>query len=220
MDSVDLIGKRNGGIYLQENKSKGDIYEEQLKRQLRFDLQTMLYLVALHEYQYPTEKLLKEGQEAEGPEEFNDHKILGVRYNVIRRPLSGGKGSIRRHQPSKSNPQGESKADFYARVAQYIKDEPEFFFMRWKVEISDADIDKFKREFLNPVLEQLCDWYEWIVSVPKENLWDHPEGIHSRHPYGVYNVLDEGGSSDFDEYMDNGSMIGLRQVESLFGELQ
>ena len=44
-DSVDLI---DGGIYLQENKTKGDIDKIQVERQLSFDLQTLMYSVALH----------------------------------------------------------------------------------------------------------------------------------------------------------------------------
>lgn len=44
-DAVDLI---DGGIYLQENKSKGDVDKQQIGRQLHFDLQTLMYSVALH----------------------------------------------------------------------------------------------------------------------------------------------------------------------------
>jgi len=46
-DSVDRVGK---DIYLMENKSKGDIDEELLQRQLTCDLQTMLYITALTRY--------------------------------------------------------------------------------------------------------------------------------------------------------------------------
>lgn len=45
-DSIDLIPSQ-GGIYIQENKSKGDIDPVNLLRQLRFDIQTMYYIVAL-----------------------------------------------------------------------------------------------------------------------------------------------------------------------------
>ncbi len=49
-DAVDLIGKgKNARVFLQENKSKGDIDEEAIRRQMLFDLQTLLYLVALQE---------------------------------------------------------------------------------------------------------------------------------------------------------------------------
>ena len=79
-DSVDYIGKR---VYLQENKTKGDIDEQAIRHNLHFDLQTMLYMTAL-------------------TEELEPQKIAGVRYNVIRRPLSGGKGSIRPHAEKNS----------------------------------------------------------------------------------------------------------------------
>jgi len=45
-DSVDLIPSQ-GGIYLQENKSKGDIDPVAVQRQLKFDLQASLYMIAL-----------------------------------------------------------------------------------------------------------------------------------------------------------------------------
>ena len=49
-DGIDLI---KGNVWLLEHKTKGDIDEHILNRNLSFDLQTMLYLVALHsEYGY------------------------------------------------------------------------------------------------------------------------------------------------------------------------
>src|SRR6266576_1794348 len=69
-DAVDLIDK---AVYIQENKGKGDPNEQQILRQLTCDLQTMMYAEVAAGY------------------EFTAHKFGGVRYNVIRRPLSGGK---------------------------------------------------------------------------------------------------------------------------------
>jgi hypothetical protein len=227
LDAVDLVGKaKAAGVYLQENKTKGDINEARIKRQLTFDLQTMLYLIALGE----------ERKTARWPIQADRHPILGIRYNVVRRPLSGGEGSIRQHKPTKSNPNGESKEEFYARLSGIIAEKPDTYFMRWKVEISSADVEKFRRECLDPILEQLCDWWGWVVSEEgHNNLWDndvsmiypwygpeesHASAIHWRHPFGVYNVLDEGGSSDLDAYLESGSEIGLQRCETLFSELQ
>lgn len=222
-DSVDLIGEGKGaGVYLQENKTKGDINPEQLKRQLAYDLQTMTYLTALHEKPSCDLPRTAHYRHSNGKE----YPILGVRYNVCRRPLSGGKGSIVRHKPTKSNPAGESKEDFYARVAQYIKDEPEHFFMRWKVEVSQADLQKFQRECLNPLLEQLCRWWDYIlahdaVTDSYSDVWSHnTDGIHFRAPYGAYNPLLEGASTDLDQYLDTGNSIGLVRVNKLFEELE
>ena len=226
-DSVDLIGKGKAvGVYLQENKSKGEIVEQQLKRQLSFDMQTMMYLTALQVY----------ADESLG-EALNHAPIKGVRYNVIRRPLSGGKGSIRQHQPTKSNPSGESAEDFYRRLGGIIREEPETFFMRWLVTVSPSDIRKFRHDFLDPCLEQLCDWFSWMEYVSnsaKHDPFDKeawisiktPSGercidssIHYRTPYGFFNALAESQGTDLDEYLISGSMTGLTRVDSLFGEL-
>lgn len=51
-DAVDLIGKgKSGQIFLQENKTKSEIDEEKIRRNLKMDLQTLLYIIALTEMQ-------------------------------------------------------------------------------------------------------------------------------------------------------------------------
>jgi hypothetical protein len=146
-----------------------------------------------------------------------EYPIAGVRYNVVKRPGQ--------YQGKK-----ETAAEFQARLAEIIKENPGEFFMRWKVDITAGDVKRFCEECLNPILEQLCSWWEWIgysknmevdVFEPaKEGLaQDLSVGIHWRHPFGVYNVLDEGGSSELDEYLASGSTVGLQKVDTLFGEL-
>jgi len=217
-DSVDLLGKKE--IWLQENKTKGDIEPDIMQRQLQFDLQTMLYLVALEE------KL---------PTMDTTAKLRGVRYNVVRRPLSGGRNSIRQHQPTKSKPNGESPEEFYDRLAGLIKDavEPDgshYYFMRWKVEVSTSDIVRFKREFLNPILENILDDYEWWVYCHAHKMspfdyqyrsrtYPHHANRHYRMPFGVYNPLLEGRATDLDEYLSSGSETGLQRCDNLFPEL-
>lgn len=232
-DSIDSISKR---FVLQENKTKGEIDQQQLAEQLGFDLQTMLYLVAL-------DIMIKE-------KKFDKSlgtTIEGVRYNVIRRPLAGGKGSIKRKEPTKSNPNGESAEEFYARLGTLIKEAngdteegresyklkpgEHYFFMRWNVEITKHDIERFKREFLTPCLEEVCDWYECVpthlnnpydcgVKGDQDYIDTQNKAYHYRFPYGVMNWTLEGGKSDVDEYLLNGSEVGLTRVDSLFGELQ
>lgn len=202
-DSVDWVGtKKSGGIYLQENKTKSDIDERLVVRQLGFDLQTMIYLIALKESWGDTKG-----------------KILGVRYNVVRRPLSGGKGSIRQHQPTKKNPKGETSEEYYNRLQAIIKEEPEHFFMRWKVEVLDSDIEKFKTEFLDPCLEQLCDWWDWVSSCYRINRNPFEDKCHFRNPYGIYNAQLLGRESELDEYLATGSTLGLEKTTNLFPEL-
>jgi hypothetical protein len=219
-DKVEIIGKgRKAGIYLWDHKTKGDIQEQQLRRQLTFDLQTMIYVVALRQAHQIFPTPVTNG----ATKDWTDLPVLGVRYNVVRRPLSGGKGSIVRHKPTKSNPSGETAGHFYARLGEIIREDPSHFFMRWQVEVSPQDVERFKRECLNPVLCQLCVWWDWVNSkevVEKGPFHDGGGwGVHSRHPFGVYNPLDEGGSSELDEFLVTGSTVGLERVENLFPEL-
>jgi hypothetical protein len=215
-DSVDLIGNgKSAGVYLQENKTKGDIDEQQIKKQLSFDLQTMFYLVALQEYDLAA---IIEPMGLPRP-----RTLSGVRYNVIRRPLSGGAGSIRQHKPSKSNPRGESTEEFYARLGGLIKEAPETYFMRWKVEVTPADVERFRRECLDPILEDLLNWWFWIEEGQDPFVGDggafYNAGMHYRTPFGLWNVLAEGGSHELDEYLATGSELGLQRTDNLFPEL-
>lgn len=232
-DSVDLvtIGRHKMELWLQENKTKGDksLNNEKIATNLHFDLQTMFYVIALREARRNPTFLLPEMSEVrEKLAKINSKTPLAqIRYNVIRRPLSGGKGTIRQHAPTKSNPVGETSEEFYQRLAGIIKDDPGYYFRRWEVGIVDSDLEKFEREALIPILESLCDWWEWISEDGGENPWriDPVTGIagggkHWRHPYGIYNVLNEGGSTEYDEYLRTGSTVGLTQCKTLFPELE
>jgi hypothetical protein len=232
-DSVDLVqdktkGKSGkSGIWLQENKSKGDINQVALQRQLNFDLQTMIYLVAL--YEYDLANLGNEALDEYVSKNGASGIIRGVRYNVVRRPLSGGAGSIRQHKPTKSNPAGESDHAFYQRVRGVIMESQESYFMRWNATITRTDVERFKIQFLNPCLEQLCDWWEWVSrerdpfvyfgSNDGKSLPYCFPAVHYRLPYGVYNPLLEGGFSEVDEYLMTGSTVGLHRADTLFPEL-
>lgn len=213
-DAVDLIGKgKDAGIYLQENKTKGDIDQLALQSQLTFDLQTMLYLTAL-------ERIRDIGGVKDShPIHSIRAPTLGIRYNVVRRPFSGGRGSIKRKEPSKTNPAGESKADFYKRlVDDYIKPEPEYWFMRWRSEVAPEDIKRFRDECLDPILEAICWWYDCQINKGGPDAYE-PPNFHWRHPYGCSNSINEGYKSDVDEFIRAGSTVGLRHVENLFPEL-
>ena len=197
-DSVDVIGKKS--IYLQENKSKGSLDEELLQKQLTFDLQTMFYLVAL--------KIWLRSHDISTP-------VHGVRYNVICRPFAGGKGMIRQKQATKTTRE-ETLPELIERLkTDYILVEPEYWFMRWKVMIGQSDCQRFCDEFLTPILEQLCDWWEAL-----QTEGGNRSKYHYRTPYGIYNPLAEGYMTDVDEYVATGSTAGLQKLETLFPELE
>lgn len=191
-DSVDIVGKK---VWLQENKTKGQINGDWLSRQLTFDLQTMMYLVCLKQYLRIEKKTFK---------------VAGVRYNVVRRPLSGGKGTIRPRKATKNKP-AETQEEYWARLEEYFVEDPSYWFMRWNVEVTNADLTKFKNEFLNPCLEHLCLWYDCVTDGGPNSF------LNYRTPYGV-NTEIRGG--EIEEYLMTGSTSGLRKVENLFPELE
>lgn len=208
-DSVDLIGKvTDRGIFLQENKTKQRIDEQKIKRQLTFDLQTMLYLVSIQRCIELDDPDTEVGQLPEFPLKT----VSGVRYNVIRRT---------EHRVGKK----ETEADFLTRLKGIIEASPHEWFMRWKVEVSQEDIARFRREFLDPILGQLCWWWELVtangrtIDMSLERCHAFINSLNWRHPFGCENYINEGGSGDLDEYLESGSTLGLRKVETLFPEL-
>ena len=205
-----------GKFWLRENKTKTEIDEFKIGRQLKFDLQTMMYLSAL----------LLRREARKSPFEKKKLKLGGVQYNVVRRPLSGGKYSIRRLMPNKKN-KVEEPLDTYInnRLAKLVKAHSDEFFGRWDVEINETDIIRFQHEFLNPILTQICDWWDALVSGNPMKPWWGPETnmfnpYHYRTPYGLYNAMLESGMTDLDDYIETGNLVGLTKVPRLFRELQ
>jgi hypothetical protein len=235
-DSVDYVkAGPNKGVWIQENKTKGDIDEGALQAQLSFDLQSMIYVVAL-EYTPTLDGVGLVGGSPKRLVAAVPRPIRGVRYNVVRRPLSGGAGNIKQHKPSKKNPAGETAAEYYARLGDVLADHlnPDGTsrqFMRWEVPVTAGELEAFRRTCLDPLLDNLLDDYEWWAKAKEKGLdpFNACEraghcGVHTsrhyRHPYGVRNSIDEGYGTDLDEYMRTGSEVGLVRVKNLFKELQ
>lgn len=260
-DSVDLVktGKVSR-VWLQENKTKGDIDEQAIQRQTSYDLQSMLYLVALGE-QFDNQGH-GDGLLTPVCRDVGSSKVIaGVRYNVVRRPLSGGEGTIMQREPTKgakcpkcntagtvdgticlkcegagrvgARP-GETDDEFYARVRGVIDGTgvkttggpytgPSHWFMRWNIEVSPADVAAFRHDCLDPILEQLCWWYDSVTGVAAASKMDWEalcRSLNYRHPFGVANTIDEYGWGDLDEFLATGNTVGLRRVEKLFRELE
>lgn len=236
-DSVDLIGD---GVYLQENKTKGDVDRVQVERQLKFDLQTMMYTVALTRVG-DNREFMPELPVSLGGWKEGDLPIQGVRYNVVRRPLSGGRGNISPHKAKATKTKvtpAETEEQFYERLRRdYIAKEPDYWFFRVRAEISERDVRVFRDTCLDPLLETVCYWYYCVTNQPRELCFQEerahpgrPGGRrqlnlnwpfnHYRTPFGVYSALEEGGATEYDHYLETGSEATLRRTENLFMELQ
>lgn len=220
-DSVDLVEdpapnimpSRSSSIWLQENKTKSGIDRFKITRQLTFDLQTMVYLIALEERlsnDTAHDSLLGKDY---GP------YAKGVRYNVVRRSA---------HKTATSMVKKVSEDVEAGRSNEW--------FDRFNVTVSTGDVKKFKVECLDPVLENLCDdfeWWEWCCDMrragvgnlnPFDTSMRHTEfhehcPRHFRMPFGVYSSLTEGGFGDVDGFLEDGNMAGLTHVTDLFPEL-
>lgn len=150
-------------ILLQENKTKGErtMDEEGILATVDRNLQTMLYQIALRQY----EKLGSNdfantpagGGMALAPAIFQ-YPIIGTLYNVVLRPLSD-KYAIRQKVH-------ETLTAFYDRVGESIDANVDKYFIRWLAIIEPTDIDLFRQQCFDPILEQLCDWWEWIKVDP------------------------------------------------------
>lgn len=217
-DSVDLIGD---GIWLQENKTKGNIDKLQVERQLKFDLQTMMYLTALQESNHRKDDSVL-------PRWGSKLPILGVRYNVVRRPLSGGVANITPHKAKSTKNKytpAETAEQFYERLRRdYIADDPAYWFFRVRAEISAQDIQVFRNTCLDPLLETVCRWYDEVTGTDSRQITLTNTLIlpvyNYRTPFGVWSALEEGGATEYDVYLATGSESTLRRVDNLFTELQ
>lgn len=230
-DAVVLFGKRD--VYLQENKTKGTIDEEGITKTVDRNLQSMLYQIALRQYvhaSHPRDKGTVDGHRWDyPPETLMRGTIKGTLYNVVRRPLSD-RYAIKRRKD-------ETLKSFCRRAGEFVvKENPEHYFKRWQVMLSTADIDRFRQRTFDPMLEQLCDWWESIEGHPfdpwqRYSVMDdrgkptrkyRPVGINPHHyqtPWGCYNSLASGWRGSYFTYLTTGSRIGLDTVDTLFPEL-
>lgn len=229
-DAVDFLPAHSeggvkwpAGIWLQENKTKSSIDAVKIGRQVKFDLQTMLYLIALWEGR------VKWVSESGNPilrdcyAGRKDLQILGVRYNVVRRSA---------HKTVESMLKKVDEDAAAGRSGEW--------FARWKVGISAADIARFKKDCLDPILENMLDDWEWWNHCQKTNhnpfqqncIWRSSYGSergnskerahvprHYRMPFGVYNVIAEGGFGDVDAFLETGSEVGLQRATVMYPEL-
>lgn len=225
IDAILLSKGKKKFLILKDHKTKGQIDEQTIYQQLKFDFQTMFYFVATLVLQ----RVLQE-ESPFSPRDFTaeerstivKYPIQEVHYNVVRRPLSGGKGSIRKHKPTKKNPEGESDEHFYERLDEVFKDNRDSFFYQWRTEISMEDVIKFEKTCLIPSLEEFLDWWEWVSFDPHNLDTPRPETIRGHHwrlPYGIYNPIADGRYGKLDHYLNYGDLAGLQYADTLYPEL-
>ena len=121
-------------------------------------------------------------------------KVEGVLYNVIRRP------GLRRKKTEQIN-------EFVERVQDDVVNRPQHYFMRWRVEFLEEDITNWVTKSLNPILEQVQQWWDSIAKNPFKP--DSP--LHYQNPTALFTKY--GRSRYFDKFTKN-TNAGLYQREN------
>ena len=229
-------------LFLDEHKTKGIVDQKKISQQLKFDRQTMYYLTSLVLY-WDENGTLPGVSKRRMPKTT---QLGGVRYNVVRRPLSSSPGMIKPLGPKtykgdKPDYPGETEIEFLTRLHdKYLAAMPETFFCRWEVPITREDIEEYRKQFLTPMLLQISNWWDsiqydpfnpWVTSVEhlhgiiedpncdRKALTETPNPHHWRHPYGCYNHVDNAMDTDWEHMVNTGESKTLRRIHNLFPEL-
>ena len=120
----------------------------------------------------------------------------GILYNVIRRPM---------HRMTKAD---KTPSDLIRRMEADIRQDPDKYFMRWTISLDSGDIEKWVERTLNPLLTQVCLWWDEI-SVRPFDPWSIPGRIHHfQNPEGLWTRY---GKSSYFNYLTRGTTHGLRR---------
>tara|TARA_Y100000361_G_scaffold35863_1_gene30293 strand:+ start:1796 stop:2755 length:960 start_codon:yes stop_codon:yes gene_type:complete len=123
-------------------------------------------------------------------QQHTGREVAGVLYNVIRRPLLRQK-------------KNESVDEFTWRVQDDILTRPDYYFMRWKVELLQEDIVNWVDRTLNPILNQVGLWWDSIKDDPFDP-WGSPQ--HFQNPSALFTKY---GKSRYFNLLTRGSTEGL-----------
>ena len=118
--------------------------------------------------------------------------VAGILYNVIRRPQLRQKKT-------------ENHEEFIQRVQDDVVKRPEHYFMRWKVDLTQDDIDKWVTRSLDPILDQVYLWWQSIKENPFEP-WE--SSLHYANPTALFTRY---GRSRYFDMITRGSTDGLYQ---------
>jgi hypothetical protein len=179
-----FVPKEKPALWLHETKTKGRIDDEGIRACLPFDLQTMLYAFTAME---------KYGEIKELSHIVDRYPLGGTLYDVVR-------------QPQLKRGVQESMKDFLDRIKADISNRPRWYFYRWEVRLQQRDLDNWEKNFLIPVLRDICNWYH------------QREDHHFMNPTRLFNRF--GSRSDYFDAITAGNFYGLYRRKEVYQELR
>lgn len=214
IDSAFISGET---LWVQENKTKGEIDAEAIFATVPQNMQAMIYHVVLQlilSSKDLTEQYIEAGANKNAMLKLFDLKRkgklkLGTIYNVVRRPLSD-RYAIKQGKK-------ETEQAFLNRLQLSIKEKASHFFHRQYIPITEQQLKEFENQILYPHLYQVNKWWNSIEADPF-NPWKSPE--HSKFPFGVFHGLAGGYRGDFYNLYIKGQDKTLETVDDLFPELK
>lgn len=175
---IDAVFFAGGKPYIEDHKCRGNIDEQYLSDGMVRDLQIMLYCWAYW---------VREGRKKTA--------VPNIFYNLIRRPLS--------QRPFRQK-KAESLSAFISRVIEDIRNDPKHYFLGREYAITQKDLEDFEFRCLEPLLIQLCDWYDSIQDCPMDP-WQSP--LHFESPL-VYGGAPKTSDTDYFRLLTTGSRLG------------
>jgi hypothetical protein len=124
----------------------------------------------------------------------------GVLYNVVRRPAQkfGKKDTMN---------------SFLKRIKTDVLKRPDYYFLRFAIDITKQDLLKFIEGTLNPVLRSFLDWYE---DIDKDHKKRYSSDLHYMNPNALTNQY---GRCDLFDMLVRGTRYSYYQREEPFPEL-
>jgi len=141
--------------------------------------------------------------------EYPEYEIGGFIYDIVRKP-----GLKRKAK--------ETEVAYLNRIKKDIEDRPEHYFLMLEVLMDEVHLADWKYRFLDPMLSQICIWWESIKKNPFDP-WTGADGLPNPHhfirPFGIYDPMSMGVGEYFLKVV-NQTDAGLDRVDSCFPELE
>lgn len=206
---LDSVFTRGDSIKIEEHKTKSYIDEQRIAETLHFNFQTLFYHTALR-------TMIQQGTLII-PRKMH---VIGTQYNVIRRPLSS-KYPIRQKK-------SETLEQFYDREGSNIKAKPQEYFSTMNATITTDTVHTFQQQCLNPLLETLCDWWDYMLQCNGQPFGpdmdyvspEYHDPVHYRTPWGIFNSMFGGFEGPYYDYLSKGHHGSIVTINSLFRELE